>query len=138
MKVLKEYPFPENLGRFVTEGLVWNRIAQKYLLRFVNEIWVYKEYQPDGLSIRSYRHLAHSYESTRLYYREFLEWHKQAFIPLSQRIKLCALLVRSSFHGRVPIIKQIKECPFKVLWLISFPIGLFFWLYDRRRMKHEP
>lgn len=26
--VLREFPFPENMGKFVPEGLIWNRIAQ--------------------------------------------------------------------------------------------------------------
>lgn len=138
VKVLKEYPFPENLGRFVPEGLVWNRIAKKYLLRFFNEILIYKEYQPDGLTAKGLLLLTCSPQSIRLYYQEFLEWHKRSFIPLSQRIKLCSLYVRSSFHSKTPITKQLKEVPFKGLWLISYPIGLLLWLRDCRRMKYEP
>ncbi|QUO31252.1 glycosyltransferase family 2 protein [Faecalicatena sp. Marseille-Q4148] len=50
--VLKKYPFPEIEGeKFVTERLVWNKIAKDgYLIRYFNEGIYFCEYLEDGLS----------------------------------------------------------------------------------------
>lgn len=42
-EILKEYPFPEFDGEmFISEGIVWSRIAQKYNLRYFYEgIYIY-------------------------------------------------------------------------------------------------
>ena len=54
--VLKEFPFPEIEGeRFCPEDLVWNRISQKYIMRFFHENIYECEYQPDGLSAKIVR-----------------------------------------------------------------------------------
>ncbi|RJV24882.1 glycosyltransferase family 2 protein [Coprococcus sp. AF18-48] len=50
--VLKNYPFPEIEGeKFLTERLVWNKIAKDgYLIRYFNEGIYFCEYLEDGLS----------------------------------------------------------------------------------------
>ncbi|MDD5631285.1 MAG: glycosyltransferase family A protein [Methylococcales bacterium] len=46
--VLREFPFPEDVVGWVPESIVWNRIARKYLTRYVN-IPV-RIFYPGGLS----------------------------------------------------------------------------------------
>lgn len=49
--VLKQYPFPAFEGEnFISEGAVWNKISQHYLLRYVPKTWYLCEYLPDGLT----------------------------------------------------------------------------------------
>lgn len=49
--VLRQYPFPTFEGEnFISEGAVWNKISQHYLLRYVPQIWYLCEYLPDGLT----------------------------------------------------------------------------------------
>lgn len=49
--IMRAYPFPEIPGeKFCTEAVVWYRIAQKYLVRYVNEGIYVCEYLPGGLS----------------------------------------------------------------------------------------
>ncbi|WP_273176734.1 glycosyltransferase family 2 protein [Hoylesella pleuritidis] len=50
-EVMREFPFPEIEGeRFCPEVLVWNRIAQKYRLRYFNKVIYTAEYQVGGLT----------------------------------------------------------------------------------------
>lgn len=50
-EVLRDFPFPEIVGeRFCPEALVWNRLGQKYKLRYFNKAIYTVEYQPDGLT----------------------------------------------------------------------------------------
>ena len=58
--VLREFPFPTDLGKFVTESLVWNRIASRYRTRYVNQPLILKEYQADGLTLHSVRNRVRS------------------------------------------------------------------------------
>ena len=49
--VMREIPFPEINGeKFVSEALVWNRIACKYQLRVFHEIVYYRDYLDGGLT----------------------------------------------------------------------------------------
>jgi len=49
--VVRRFPFPEYPGeRFVSEALVWNRIAASYRLRYFNRAIYLCEYLPDGLT----------------------------------------------------------------------------------------
>ena len=49
--VMREIPFPEIQGeKFVSEALVWNRIACKYKLRIFHEVVYYRDYLDGGLT----------------------------------------------------------------------------------------
>lgn len=54
-KILKKYPFPVFEGeRFLTEAIVWNRIANDgYLIRWLNQSIYICEYREDGLSMNA-------------------------------------------------------------------------------------
>jgi hypothetical protein len=47
---MREFPFPEDLGSYVTESIVWNRIGKKYSNHFVNKVFAVAEYQQGGLT----------------------------------------------------------------------------------------
>lgn len=49
--ILRQFPFPEIEGEnFINEAVVWNKIAEKYILRYVPEILYFCEYREDGLT----------------------------------------------------------------------------------------
>lgn len=67
--VLKEFPFPEFPAElFLTEDVVWDRIARKYRIRFFNRNIYTCEYLPDGLSRNLSYHHRNSPQGTMLYY----------------------------------------------------------------------
>ncbi len=131
--VLRQHPFPEDLGSFVTEGLVWNRIARRYRLRFVNEVWKVSEYQPHGLSARSLELRVGSPQAARVYYKEFAETPDMG-IPLSRRLREYANFTRFSLHAGVPWRQQLQEVQSRVLWVLGAPIGAGVFLRDRLRL----
>ena len=135
-EVLREFPFPEELGRFVTESLVWNRIAKKYRIRYVNEVFAYKEYQREGLSARSIELRAQSSAAARTYYREFVEL-EGFYIPFFDRLRACANYVRFSLHGKVSLRNQFAEITKKGLYLLSLPIGLMVYIRDKMVLSQK-
>lgn len=132
--VLCQFPFPENLGRFVTEALIWNRIARQYKLRFVNEAWKVTEYQAGGLSARSAELRARSPEAARLYYREFAETGDQQ-LPALRRVREYANFARFSLHAHISPAQQAAEVRWKSLWATGFPIGFLAYWRDLRELR---
>ena len=69
--VFKEFPFPEIDGeKFCPEALVWNRIAQKYIIRHIYKKLYICEYRPDGLTASIVKVRRDSPQSSVLYYSE--------------------------------------------------------------------
>lgn len=133
-EVMREFPFPEDLGHFVTESLIWNRIAKKYSKRYVNEILAVTEYQAEGLSARSIELRAASPKAARLYYQEFANLDG-FYIPVSDRLKAFANYVRFSLHDATPFRQQLSEIKRKELFIFAFPIGLVLFWRDKKKLR---
>lgn len=132
--VLREYfPYPEDMGPYVPESLIWNRIALKYQIRFVNEIFAYVNYQQTGLS-NSMKTRIKSAAAMRLTNREFAELPIDS-VPLSDRFRAYAKFVRYSLHAKVGLAKQFSEVKFRGLWTCAVPIGVVLYLKDRLTVK---
>lgn len=84
-EVLKQYPFPVFEGeRFCPEAMVWNRIAQRYKVRYANHGIYVCEYLPDGLTAKIVKLRHHSPMASMTYYSELQH------LPISQSQKLKA------------------------------------------------
>jgi glycosyltransferase involved in cell wall biosynthesis len=139
--VLRQFPFPEDLGRFVTEAIVWRRIARQYKERYVNEIFAYKEYQEGGLTdrgnpLRALRLRVESAPAMRLAAREFAEM-PHGMVPLRGRLKAYANFVRWSLHSGVGILRQVKEAQHKQLVLCVLPLGIVRYLKDKQLLRRN-
>ena len=115
--VLQAYPFPEIDGeRFVAEALVWNRIARRYKMRFVNEaLRIYRRTR-DGLMSDLLGLRLRSPRSTQLYYAELSR------MPLTPWLRARALVnyLRFSLHaGQV----SLKETGHPLLAASLMPAG---------------
>ena len=83
--ILRKFKFPEFKGeKYVTEAVVWNRIANKNLkLRFLNEVTYICEYLEGGLTNTSDKNIMESWRGTTLYYKELLSYRQ---VPLKDKI----------------------------------------------------
>lgn len=79
--VLKRFPFPEFNGEnFLTEALVWNRIAAAGLkLRFFNDIIYIVDYQADGISATHSQQLINSPKGWALFIEEDIKIKRYSF-----------------------------------------------------------
>jgi glycosyltransferase involved in cell wall biosynthesis len=71
-EVLAQHRFPSYGEKFVPDGLVWNRIARQYKIRYINECLRVYHRSHDGLS--NARHT--SPKSTAQYYLELIRDHR--------------------------------------------------------------
>jgi glycosyltransferase involved in cell wall biosynthesis len=128
--ILKFYKFPEDIGKFVTEALIWNRIAKTYKVRYVNKVWAVKEYRKDGLSYKSLLIRAQNPDASCLYYKEFLEI-KNLYVPLSHKFRAMVNYCRFSFHRkRVSLYPSFSKLQF----IIAIPFGFAMYLWDLIRI----
>lgn len=123
--ILRLYPFPEFEGeKFLTEAVVWNRIAKKYKLRYFNANIYICDYLPEGLSKNIRRHHRNSPLGTMLYYSSLT---KDKRYGLKRHILDAISYWRYTWNYKG---KRILP-PFWV-WLF-FPIGVLVYIRDIRQ-----
>jgi hypothetical protein len=124
--VLGEFPFPEELdGEPVTDGvdgLVWNRVAARYLTRYVDELWGYVDYSPDGLSTRPLGARMSASRGHLAQYRELLEGGRP--LPVDWYWRAHANLVRHAVHNHVGVREQLRVSRSRLAWAAAAPLGL--------------
>ena len=127
-EVLKEFPFPEIDGEyFCPEALVWNRIAQKYQIRFFDEPIYYCEYLPDGLSAKIAKLRMDSPKASMTHYSELSKMK----IPSSQKVKAIINFWRFSICSGQSFYK--KWTRINKVGIILFPIGYMMYLNDCKK-----
>jgi glycosyltransferase involved in cell wall biosynthesis len=126
--ILREYLFPTFNGeKYITEGLVWNRVSRKYKIRYLNEVVCVKQY---GMTRSIIGHLIQSPNATSAYYQELLD-APYSFSFLT-RLKLQAAYVRYALHAKRPLGQVLREGSRRpVFMLAGFGIGGAFYLKDR-------
>ncbi len=125
--VLKEFPFPEIQGeKFITEGIVWNRLSIKYQTRYVNEKLKIIEYLPDGLTASSVKTRTKNPVGARLYYQEYIRLN----VPLKSKIKNFINYARFSFHAEIGIKEIIDDSGGEILAILLIPIGYLLYRKD--------
>ncbi|MGI6243637.1 MAG: glycosyltransferase family 2 protein [Prevotella sp.] len=124
--VLREYPFPEiSNERFCPEQLVWFRIANRYSLRFYDDVVYFRDYLEGGLTDNIVRIRMKSPVASCMTYSEMLEYP----IPFLQKVKAAINFWR--FHCCVnSVTSQVPRV--KCCWQIFRPIGYLMHLNDRR------
>jgi glycosyltransferase involved in cell wall biosynthesis len=135
-KVLGQFPYPEVAGEdpYVPPSLVWNRIALRFKMRYVNDVLrIYYPPSPDAL--RSRRRPVKAPEGARLYYQEFVNLEYP--FPELVLLRSYANYVRYSLHGRIGLAAQLSGIRSPLRWLAAFPMGLLQSLRDRWIWKRE-
>lgn len=133
--ILKEFPFPViDNENFITEALVWNRIALKYKTRFINEKLLVVAYQNDGLSSSSLKMRMKNPFGAILYYKEFIS------LPVSFIWKFRNYInyLRFSFHANKQIFQQITNINnhlLKIFTIIALPVAYFMYINDNIKIN---
>jgi len=134
--VMEQFPFPEDVGPFVTEGLVWNRIARRYSTRYFNQIVQVRDYQRDGLTARSAELRMRSPIAARQYYQELMSNGQR--MPLDVRLRHSVNYVRFSFHEGRTLREQYASAPRKGDFVTSAVLGYALYEVDRTRTSASP
>lgn len=124
--ILRQYPFPSFAGeRFCPEAMVWNRIAQKYKLRYCHHPIYICEYLEDGLTAKIIKIRHRSPKASMLYYAELQHMN----IPISEKMK-----ANVNFWRFAPMKLWSDSCQLGMLNLLSLigcPMGCMYSLVDK-------
>ncbi|MGM9803093.1 MAG: glycosyltransferase family 2 protein [Muribaculaceae bacterium] len=126
--VLREFPFPEFDGEnFCPEALVWNRIAQKYKLKYFDRIIYHRDYLPDGLTRRIVRIRMESPMASTTHYSELNGYD----VPWVQKLKAAINYWR--FWYCLPDKSRAPRLPLR--WVFAKPLGWLMHLRDLHTTK---
>lgn len=125
--ILRQYPFPEYSDeRFCSEGLIWARIAKKYILRYIYKGIYICEYLNDGLTYNRVLCRKNSPKYSMLLYSEGANDYQQ---PITSRIKYAILFWR---YSELSEASFYKKCKMVRWWTILFlPIGIITRILNR-------
>lgn len=129
--VMREFPFPEIPGeRFCTESLVWNRMSQKYKMRYFYEKIYICEYLPDGLTAGSVRSRRNSPEAAMIAYSEFSRYSE---IPWCQKLKGYINFWRFAFVSKRGFFSKLKQGG--LVSILGIVPGLLMFLRDGKIVR---
>ena len=128
IEVMKEFPFPEDLGSFVTESIVWNRIGKKYSNRFINKVLAVAEYQSGGLTDAGRTHAIKNPRARVVFLSELL--NSGTKLPIKVRFKSAVNLFRYACYSNIPLKEIYNMIPSKVLFLTSIPFTVTLMVRD--------
>ena len=129
--VLREFPFPEfEKEKFCTEALVFNRIAKKYISRYVNLPLRVCEYLPGGLTDLYDKIMGESPQASLLFWKEYF----YSDIPI--KMKVFSLMsywkLYESCHKEA---LSAEVCPTGLMKFLRPPVLLLGWMYFKRKRK---
>lgn len=132
--VSRDFPYPEDLGSFVTITMVWNRVAGRYRTRCANEVLKVVEYQPEGLSARTMRIRAESPRAACAFYRELVASGRT--MQLREKTRTYANFLRYALHGGDRPRSVLTRLPLSPAWIVGVPAGIYLYIRDRWRFRH--
>lgn len=125
-EVLREIPFPTVEGeKFCPEALVWNRIAQKYILRYFHKIIYYREYLSDGITAHMARWRMESPVASCTHYKELNGY------DVPWKIKLRSAINYWRFYACLKPGAAVPRLPW--WWFWTAPLGYVYHLIDRNK-----
>lgn len=131
LSILRENLFPENIDGLVPEGLLWNALGTRYLIRYINEpLRIYHKLD-NVASLSEIQNTKQFAAGRALYEREFFKiaWPWFRYSPMFF-CKRAIQFVRFHLHCRASVFKQSRGI--KGRWLIMFmvPLGFLLFLID--------
>lgn len=129
-EVLRQFPFPDDLGWYVTPQFVSNRIAARYATRGINETWAYSDYGPGGLTDRKTELRLRFVDAQLTYWGEYVAMPRR--MRARARLRAYANCVRYSFLAGRGARRLPGELPSVAWTLLALPPGFFLYLRDRR------
>lgn len=131
-KCLKEYPFPEYENeKFLSEAVVWIKMAEKYKMVHINEAIYVGEYLDEGLTknIRRYKILS---PKGYMDYAKALMNERCNILTQVKGMILYSIYGKFDNKGFKDVIENIKH---KLIFTILYPFSLILYNKWKRKIK---
>jgi glycosyltransferase involved in cell wall biosynthesis len=137
--LMREHPFPEKPERTrIPESVVWDRLGQKYMARFVDEALRIYHVDPGTGSLGSPGDPARYAWGSMLQHRIVLDEHLEYFRAAPLTFAAAAIhYVRFARHAGIGAAEQRRALTHRgarVLWWLAAPAGWLAATIDRRRV----
>jgi glycosyltransferase involved in cell wall biosynthesis len=139
--IMKEFPFNDQVDKFVPETHVWYAIANKYKFAFTNRILriYYSNENNNCLTITGKRKHPAGFA---FYYREIInKYLKKMRLPLTDTIRLYKNMIKFSLYADIDVFKSIKQLRGtrkKIFALLCVPLGYLAVYFDKRKGQNIP
>ncbi|MFQ4145379.1 glycosyltransferase family 2 protein [Chlorogloeopsis sp. ULAP02] len=137
--ILRKFPYGEEIrGGYISQNVIWNKIARQYQTRFVNEVLrIYWTDQPSIMRKASNpgKNALGERLSLLTILNEEIDWLK--FAPI-HFLRTAIHYSRFSFHLNIAITEQVSNINTvigKFLWLLALPLGYILYLKDKNFTK---
>ncbi|MFA6884794.1 MAG: glycosyltransferase family A protein [Paludibacteraceae bacterium] len=131
--VMKEFPFPKfREEKFCPEGLIWNRMAEKYNAIYIPEYIYICEYIEGGLTNSVRSNLRKNALGTTTYYSEIFRFKTRPPFYIKSAISFWRY---ASCNGNT-LLRNIRMLPLTAT-LIGITPGLLLYLFDSFHIKHN-
>lgn len=127
--VLREFTFPDIPGeRFCPEALLWNRIAQKYRLRYFKTIIYFRDYLDGGLTSNIVKVRMQSPVASMLCYQELTTYN----VPVMVKIKAAV----NYWRFRLCANRESARPSLRWYWNWTMPLGYLMHLRDKLKVEN--
>jgi glycosyltransferase involved in cell wall biosynthesis len=124
--VMRLFPFPEFPNeKFCPEAIVWNRIGNKYKLRYFNKVVYLRDYLEGGLTDKIVTLRMNSPLASMTCYSELTKYD----IPFLQKVKAAINYWRFAKYNR----NDNHGITISKLWFWTFPLGVIMKFRDKVR-----
>ena len=128
--ILRQFPFPEIEGeKFIGEGIVYEKLDQRFVLAVIPEYWMICEYQDGGYTDNSLRTLINNPCGWALNARQKYEIYGHG---VRNRIKWMSTYICASLFANYSLANIVCKSPNRVLCVMCLPIG---WMQKIRNQK---
>lgn len=128
--ILRQFPFPEIEGeKFIGEGIVYEKLDQRFVLAVIHEYWMICEYQDGGYTDNSLRTLINNPCGWALNARQKYEIYGHG---IGNRIKWMSTYICASLFANYNLAYIVCKSPNMVLCIMCLPIG---WVQKIRNQK---
>ncbi len=131
--ILSQNPFPEFEGeKFISEGSVYDKLDQEYLLAVIPEYWMLCEYQEEGYTTNSLKVLMNSPRGWA-----FNAKQRYTFFGdnIKEKIRWMSTYVCASLLAGYNIQYIIDEAPNRFLCVACLPIGWMQKVLNQRKVR---
>ena len=119
--------------RFLSESTVWCKMSGPYKMLFFN-IGIYEcEYLNDGLSHNVHKTLFCNPKGSAECYKQM----SAKGVKFLKRVKYTIAFATYSFAAKKKMKEQLKEVSSKVIYLLTFGLGYFIYLFKKRKYGNK-
>lgn len=132
-KVLQQCPFPEFEGEtYVTMSFAYEEIDRHYRYLLIDNTWIFREYQPDGISLNRIRLKQENPKGWTAFYMRKLKRDEGSLVD---KWKYTGHYLCFSAMAGNSLRKTVTDAPCRIRTILLFPLGVAYYFRQQIRFR---